>query len=455
MSYRVLWVAVVLLFVQTALAAEQVGLLDVYQAALEHDPIFKEEGFRQRALEEEGPIGRSQYLPRITLEGGIYETDQELNTEVESGVFDSGRTEFERDNYNVTVRQPIIDLEALFNWRQAAAKSRAAALRRQKLAQDLLIRVAENYFNWLDASESVRVVESEHEALTELSNEVGMRNELGLSDDAELLEVVSRLSLNEADAAEAGHQLALADQQLSRMTGLAGIDLHGIVEDEMREFAVDEVPIDELTMQASELNLELLALAEEAKSAEHRLRAANSAWLPKLEVQGTYGKDDSGGSLFGDARDVTTGEIGIVLRQNLFMGGQINHASRKARFEYEAEMERLNAFVTGLHDDISIALAGVKSSYRRLNALKDSLLARSEFSKAQLARAQNSLATNREVLDSYQEESQVAKDYSRARYDYLLSVLNYKVILGTLSSADIDEFDGLFGPSNTRDEQEG
>lgn len=89
------------------------------------------------------------------------------------------------------------------------------------------------------------------------------------------------------------------------------------------------------------------------------------------------------------------------------------------------------------------AYQGVISGAARVKALKQAVLSNRTALEASETGLQVGTRTAVDVLNTQQQLYLAERNYSRARYDYLLSVLRLKAAAGRLTPQDLEQVDRL------------
>src|SRR5690606_34216194 len=140
-----------------AQAAGAASLLEVYQQALQSDPLIHEAESRRLAAQEASPQARGLLLPQVAASGQWVTGDQTgTNVEVDpTGDFGSVafRTEFEDTSWSLSLRQTVFRWDQVVNLRQASKIVARADVVYEAAQQDLMLRVVERYFDVLAAED--------------------------------------------------------------------------------------------------------------------------------------------------------------------------------------------------------------------------------------------------------------------------------------------------------------
>ena len=139
-------------------------LAEVYQIALASDPTLREANANRLASSEASPQARAALLPLIT---GFYSrgngdssgssTFQQVDTNgVTQNVINSFKSDTNRiEQWSLDLRQPLFRWDRIVGLRQAQKTVAQAEIDYQAAQQNLMLRVAEAYFNVLAAQDTL------------------------------------------------------------------------------------------------------------------------------------------------------------------------------------------------------------------------------------------------------------------------------------------------------------
>ncbi|MDX1519303.1 MAG: TolC family protein, partial [Gammaproteobacteria bacterium] len=118
-------------------------------------------------------------------------------------------------------------------------------------------------------------------------------------------------------------------------------------------------------------------------------------------------------------------------------GGLVNSLTREAYENYEASMQRLEQARRSAQRQTREAYLGVISGISQVMALKQALVSSETALQATEAGFEVGTRTAVDVVAAQRATLQARRDYSSARYDYLLDTLRLKQAAGTLSADDL------------------
>ncbi len=219
---RALAICLAGLFSSGAVAAD---LMQVYQDALANDAKFAAARAQLEAGQESVVQGRAGLLPQIGLSADAAWNDAEIksNLGTSSGDYDSR-------GYGVQLTQPLFRWQNWVQFKQGELRTALAGAQFGAQQQDLVLRVAEAYFNVLNARDIV-------DAVTQLRTAAGEQRELartsfevGTVTITDVHEAQSRFDLASAQEIAAQNQLEVARQALAQIIGKQPEALAGLRE---------------------------------------------------------------------------------------------------------------------------------------------------------------------------------------------------------------------------------
>ncbi|GAB3383634.1 TolC family outer membrane protein [Spongiibacter taiwanensis] len=434
-------------------------LLDVYELALKNDPVLKQAEANYRANLETENIALSGLLPQVV--GQAYYEDAETDSErASTTITDDGMggttssiidqkasTDSETEAYSVSLTQPIFDLPAWFTFKAGKAVSEQAKAQLAYDQQDLIVRVAEAYFNVLRAKENLDASKAEEKAANRQLEQTQQRFDVGLIAITDVHE--ARAVYDGIVAQRLGFEgsLAIARENLSTLTGQEHHNLWSL-QDSFPIAMPEPSDRSEWVEFALANNYLLKAAGANRDSAYQNAQAKKMEHLPTVTGSFTYSKQDLDGSTtfnptsaFATPPDSysETEALRVTLTVPLFAGGGISAARRQA-------FEQYNAAQQGSINILRQVIAGTRAQHIAVNTDVQTVKARkqniiSARSALDATEAGYEVGTRNivDVLEAQRNLYAAMRDYTNARYDYVLDVLRLKQNAGTLSPADIND----------------
>jgi outer membrane protein len=197
--------------------------------------------------------------------------------------------------------------------------------------------------------------------------------------------------------------------------------------------------VEEWISKALNENLSLLSSEYTRAIAQQEVKLQHAQHYPKLDIVATYTDTDTGG-LAGNRESEDT-RIGLELSFPIFEGGRTYYRTKQARHRAELSTNEHEKVRRETIQNTRNAYLNVISGISRVKALARALESTEAAASAAEAGFQVGTRTSVEVLLALQETFRAKRDYSRARYDYLLNTLNLKQAVGTLSVDDLVQID--------------
>lgn len=409
-------------------------LLDIFELAETQDPQYQSVQAAYRATQEGKPQARARLLlPELSLHGNTTYNDQDITLQSAFGV--GGTTQFNSRGYGLTLTQPVYHYDRYVELKEVDDRIKEAELDVAAERQDLMLRAAERYFDVLGALDDLEFSRSEVNALSRQLEQTQQRFEVGL------------IAITDVQEAQAGYDLAVATQILSRN----GVDnaleaLRELTGRYHRELAPlgTEMPlvspepndVDRWTDTALAQNLRLAQALTRAELAEREIRREYAGHLPTIDIVGTHDYAKQGGR-FGNT-EVTATTLGIELNLPIYQGGQVVSRTREAQHRHEEALELLEQQRRATVRAARNAYLGVVSGISRVQALAQAVVSTETALTATRAGFEVGTRTGVDVVAAERELVRAKAQYARARYNYILDSLRLKLAAGTLAPEDLE-----------------
>ena len=429
---RILAVCIAGIFSGGALAAD---LLQVYRDALANDAKFSAARAQYEAGQKKVVQGRAGLLPQIGL--GADTTWNDTNLKPKGGV--SNDYTYNSNGYGVQLTQPLFRWQNWVQFKQGELQTALADTQFGIARQDLVLRVAEAYFNVLNAQDALDAVTQLRMAAAEQLELAKTSFEVGTVTITDVHEAQSRFDLASAQEIAAQNQLEVARQTLAQVIGkqpepLAGLREGVALQRPQPENIADWVAAAEsgsFGVQAQQLAREIAAREVERARAGH---------LPTVDIVASHGVNNRPQPST-DRSEATT--IGLQLNLPLYAGGRVSSVSREAaalRMKADADLEdaRRSAALAARQSWL-----GVTSGMAQVKALEAARVSSLSALEANKLGYEVGVRINIDVLNAQTQLADTLQQLSRARYDTLLAQLRLKAAAGTLGEDDVAAINAL------------
>jgi outer membrane protein len=432
--YKLFLVISFSLFSESLLAQ---NLVDVYQLAEQNDASLKIAQANYQATVESLPLAISTRRPQINLS-----VQQSIKESDNSG---TGSNTNENLGYTLRLTQTIYNAKtsAQVDSTEALVHQAAASLKVAK--QDLVIRVATSYFAILSAQDSVKFARAEQNAIARQLEQAQKRFEVGLIAITDVHEAQALYDRSLAQFLLAENQLDSAFQALQVMTAQPPSSILAELGDQLTLIIPHPADI-QAWVDTSLLNNQTLEAALAAsRAAKFELDRQSRGNYPTVDLNASYNGSRTDDDSLGDFNQ---DDLSLMLQLNmpLFTGGRIRATRQQAASNYlSAQNNALlqNRLTT---QQTRIAYLGVVSGIGQVKAFKQALNSSTTALKATEAGFEVGTRTSVDVLVSLRETFRAQRDYSSARYDYLINTLKLKQAAGLLSPDDLTAINRWLSP---------
>jgi len=406
-------------------------LLQVWQLALQRDPIYAASKSGRDADQEKIPQARARLLPLITADG-VAEVD---NARRIRSLNDSVTTR--RALWALTLVQPLVDISAWGELKRAEYIASLADVTRARAYQDLILRVSQAYFDVLAAQDTLRALLAQKEAVETQLRAARQGFELGSTTIADTYEAQARLDLLNASELQSRNALQVAQDQLARLINERPGELAELAPDTALP-APEPNRLEDWVAQSSDASLGVAQAELNAKIIEKQVDIAKSEHYPKLHLQAQTGTASDRGlyGLNNGPRSLDS-TVGIQLSIPIFTGGELSsivreQASRLQQARYELENAKRQAVLSTQQ-----YFSGVTSGLAQIDALRAAEKSSLASLQANQTGYEIGVRINIDVLNAQQQLYETQRSLARARYDTLMNSLRLKASSGILSDQDI------------------
>lgn len=411
--------------------AQAENLMQVYREALANDSQFASARASLAAGQERTPQGLANLLPAIGVSGDY----TRVRIEDEPRTTSSG--------YTVSLSQP------LFNWgswqlyeqgKLATATSEAVFAQAQ---QDLIVRVAQAYFDVLAAQDSLAFVRAQKVAISEQLESAKRNFEVGTATITDTHEAQARYDLAVAQEFAGISDLEIKRAALQQITGKAAGELSPL-KPVITISLPDPNRMDAWVGAAERQNYGVIASQFGLETARRAISLNRAGHLPTVDL--VAARDHSNQTRFSSITGTPvndTTSVGVRWNIPLFSGFAVTSRVREAialedRARNDLETSRRNAAQTARQ-----AYLGVTSGLSQVKALEAAEVSSLSALESNKLGYEVGVRINIDVLNAQQQLYSTRRDLARARYDTILNGLRLKSAAGTLKEEDLARVNAL------------
>ncbi len=420
------------------------SLLDAYEAALENDPTYRSAFHENEAGQQAEAIGLAGLLPNLSI---THVQSKTTGTQAfSSGVGGTQPLNFDSQVSTLSLRQPLINLEAVASYRQGKAKADSSRAKFTGRSQQLVVRVVEAYVKTLLAQDHVKLAEAQRDSFEELKHVNERMLQKGEGTTTDVLETQSKFALAQAKTIEAHDELEGAQLQLEAIIGQKITKLDSLSE-KFSSHAIQLQGYDSWYALALERNAELVTQRHAVTSGKEEIRKSYAGHAPRVDLVASLTHNKSGSFVTAN-REFDLAAAGVEINIPLYAGGRINAITTQAKASHaqaEADQDAITQKVlVELRKQYNLLLSGVK----RIESLELSVKSAELLVDATRKSILGGIRINLNLLDAQQQLHTARRDLAEARYNYLLAYLRLQLAAGTLTLDDLRNIAGYFTAHN-------
>jgi outer membrane protein len=450
-------------------AASAKDLIGVFEDAVHNDPVIRGADATRLANREARPQAWAAVLPQINGTAGITRDHnsgfQDQVDEITNPANPNGPPELvviplpstidtTTKQWAVNLRQNVFSWSNWMNIKGAEKEVAQAEATYQAAEQQLILRVAQAYFNVLAADDTLAANQASLEAIARQLDQANKRFEVGLIAITDVEDAKAARDTAAAAVIAAKRTLATSEDQLQEITGQK-YDALSKPGTDMPLKSPEPADESQWVNISLEQNLSLVSNRLAADIARDNVRAAIGGHLPTLDIVAgrsytqssaneVFTEQNADGSLTGlPFSDVNSKfndrQIGLQLTVPLFSGGLTQSKVRQTQYQWIAAKEAVVQSSRATERQARDAYLGVISGIARVQALRQALESNQTALKATEAGYDVGTRTSVDVLNARKNLVQAQTDYSGSRYDYIVSVLQLRLAAGNLDRTQLKE----------------
>jgi outer membrane protein len=431
----------ILAFSQPLVAAD---LLQTYREARANDPVYASARATRDAGRENLPQGLAQLLPNISATGFTQMNNIDISFR---GALPASTRDGNTNGYSFSLTQPLFNWQSIMVYKEAGYKVAQAEAAFGQVTQDLVVRVAQAYFDVLASQDSLAFIQAQMTAISEQLAQAKRNFEVGTATITDTHEAQARFDLAISQEIAAQSDLEIKQRTLQQIIGKFPDRLTPL-----RPSTVLSPPtpnaMEQWVANAEAQNFGVRVQEAAVEIASREIERNRAGHYPSLNMVGNVGKNSAGISTIGTvsvATDSVNRSVGVQLAIPLYAGGGIESLVRQAianqdRARQDLENARRSAALA-----VRQAYLGVTNGMAQVRALEQALVSSQSALDSNKLGYEVGVRINIDVLNAQQQLFSTMRDLSRARYDTLLNGLKLKAASGTLGEDDVVAVNGLLG----------
>jgi outer membrane protein len=412
-------------------------LVSIYREAQTADAVYASARASYVAGQEKLPQGLSGLLPAVTLSANTQYNDRDLQFRGPVPGVTPGGTRFNSNSLNVTATQPLFRIQNWITYEQAKNQVSQAEATFLQANQDLIVRVAQAYFDVLLAENNVTLAAAQKAAFAEQLAQAKRNFEVGTATITDANDAQARHDLSVSQEIAAQNDLEIKKQTMRQIIGRLPPDLTRLG---TRFAPALPTPnnMDAWVDQASASSLQVKIAQSAFDIASQDVSKNRGGHLPTLDAVASYADTGQGSGIQGGVGfDSTTKYIGLQLAVPIYQGGLINSKVKEAIANQEKARQDLENTKRAVALATRTAFLGVTSGVAQIKALDAALVSSQSSLDSTKLGQEVGVRTQVDVLNAQQQLISTRRDHAQAIYTYAINVLKLKAAAGTLGENDV------------------
>jgi outer membrane protein len=429
--------------------AQAADLVQVYQQALANDATFAGARASLAAGEERITQGRAGLLPFIAASGANSRNTGDLQVDPAP----NRDNDYHVNNYQVTLTQPLFNWASWQQYQQSKLVQAAAEASYAQAQQDLIVRVAQAYFDVLTAQDFLTSTRAQKVATTEQLASAKRNFEVGTQTITDTHEAQAAYDLVVAQEFAAINDLDNKRTALQVIVGQAPADLAPL-RTGVTIAGPQPAAMEPWVSSAEGQNYAVVGAQLQLEIAKRDIERNRSGHYPTVNLVASSAHSNQTASSV-----VNNNSIGVQWNVPLFSGFAVTSKVResialedKARNDLEATLSialedkarnDLEATRRAAAQGARQAYLGVNSGLAQVKALEAAEVSSKSSLDSNKLGYQVGVRINIDVLNAQKLLYSTQQSLSKARYDTIMAGLRLKAAAGSLKPADLDTVNAL------------
>lgn len=414
------------------LQSHAANLLQVYQDALVNDAVYASARANLSAGQEASVQGRAGLLPLVGI-GGTYQRAQRGNV-----------PDITSHGYTLSLSQPLLDVAAWQNYEQSKLSVAASEAAFAIVQQDLILRVAQAYFDVLTAQDTLAALLVQKAAISEQLASAKRNFEVGTATITDTHEAQARYDLVIAQEFGAQNDLAIKRTSLQQIIGKTPAEL-AVLRKEVELRKPDPAQINSWVSSAEEQNYLVLQQKLALEIAKRDITRNRAGHYPTVDLVASRSDSNQRNSAIQSLNSGTgaTSSIGLQWNIPLFSGFAVTSRVRQAIALEDKARSDLESTRRSAAQSAQQAYLGVTTGLAQVQALQAAEISSRSALESNRLGYQVGVRINIDVLNAQQQLFITQRDLSKARYDTLMNSLRLKSAAGSLREQDLVQINTL------------
>jgi outer membrane protein len=411
-------------------------LMDIYQQALENDPLFKQAYSTYMSNTEAIPQARAALFPQLTFNSQV-----SRNVENVRAAGGSVNATYNSNQWQVTTSQAVFNYQAWAEVQQAKASVKAAQATFNDAAQDLILRTARSYFQVLLARDTLNFAEAKKLANRRQLEQAEQRFKVGLDAITSVYEAKAAYDQSVAQVISARNNQINRNEDLRRLTNHTYAYVAPLRNSRIPLVKPEPENVDEWVNTGLLQNYRLFAAKYNLQAARENIKVQAAGSWPTFAIQGNASQinNQASGSSFFIPNKQSSANLALAMNFPVFQGGLVQSQTRQAQFDFQTSSEQVEEVYRDVVVNSRIAFNTIIDGISKVKADRQTIISQQNSLESTEAQFQVGTRTMVDVVNAQQRLFEAQEQLARDQYELISSILNLKYLAGTLNVNDLEE----------------
>ena len=303
--------------------------------------------------------------------------------------------------------------------------------------EDLILRVAQAYFDVLNTRDTIDFLKAQKQAISEQLESAKRNFDVGTATITDTNEAEARYDLADAQEIAAQSDYEIKQAALQQIVGHPPGVLAALVPG-VHLAPPAPAKLNDWLSSAEASNPQIAQSEANFQASERQIEIAKSARYPSLDVIAERQFQRAPTSILPpELGSNAQNSIGIQLSVPLFTGGYNSSKITEALALSDKANDDLEASRRAADQSVRQAFVGVTNGLAQVKALEAAEVSSNSALESNKLGYQVGIRINIDVLNAQQQLYSTKRDLAKARYDTLMNSLKLKAAAGTLSEGDV------------------
>ena len=410
----------------------------VYEAALVQDASIRASRASADAGREKLPQARAGLLPQISASASRNNNNLDSTSPNLLGNPVTTNDQYFSDSKTLQLRQPLVNMQRWLQFEQAKSMVAETEATLDRDLQNLVVRVAGAYFEFLMADEQLELVLAQKKMYTALVDAAKKGLAAGSGTRTDIDDAQARLDMASAQELEARQNQDQTRRQLEVLINQPVGSVAKLNVPALKLVGPQPANLDEWTLKAEKNSPEMKAMQARLDAARREVSKSQAGHLPTLDAIAQWSNSGSENITRINSR-YENKSIGLQLNVPLYSGGYVNSTIRQAVAEQTRAEESLEALRRDLGVRVHKEYRGVSEGVMRVSALEQAVRSAQQMLMSTQMSLKAGSRTQLDVLNAQQQYTLALRDLAQARLIYLMSKVKLASLAGDDAVASVDD----------------